>query len=227
MHALTESDGAMGMIARGARRPGSPLASGIEPLTLSELVVSVRPGRELQNLTQASAIEAHPNLALDFERHATAQACAEAALRFLREGGPAPGVFALLRDTLTDLDGGGACAPSLWRFLAGFSDELGWGLALDHCARCGSPEVGTSCSISTEAGGFLCPACARTSHEAPLSSTVAALLRESGSPLAPSRERVPGDAEAVEEILYGHLCRHAGIRPRLDARALLREARTP
>ena len=65
VHALTESDGAMGMMARGARRKGSPLASGVEPLTLSELVVAVKPGRELQNLTQASPLESHPGLALD------------------------------------------------------------------------------------------------------------------------------------------------------------------
>lgn len=227
MHALTETDGAMGMLARGARRPGSPLASGVEPLTLSELVVSVRPGRELQNLTQAAALEPHANLGLDFERHATAQACAEAAARFLREGGPAPGVFTLLRDTLAAVDGGAPCAPALWRFLAGFAEELGWGLALDHCARCGSPEVAASRSISTEAGGFLCRGCARSSHEAPVEAEVAALLRGAGSRSGTLPAWSPRDADTVEDVLYGHLCRHAGIRPRLEARALLREARSP
>lgn len=227
VHALTESEGAMGMLARGARRQGSPLTSGVETLTLSELVVSVKPGRELQNLMHASALESHANLSLDLERQTTAQACAEAVLRFLREGGAAPGIFHLLRDTLTALDAQSDCAPALWRFLSGFADELGWGLAIDHCAQCGSEEVASSRSISTEAGGFLCPSCARRSHGSPVSPVVAELLRSTSHPedVRPTYE--PGDAEAIEDILYGHLCRHAGIHPRLETRTLLKMARQP
>lgn len=229
VHALTESEGTVGMIARGARRQGSALASGVEPLTLSELVVSIRPGRELQNLMHASPLDSHPNLALDFERHATAQACTEAILRFLRESGSAPGVFRLLRDTLAELDRQEECAPSLWRFLSGFADELGWGLALQHCAQCGSEDVAGSRSISTEAGGFLCLSCAGRSHGSPLSSAVAELLRMAGGTRSDADGTAVGlrDAEAVEEILYGHLCRHAGVHPRLEARALLHSARSP
>ena len=217
----------MGMLARGARRKGSPLASAVEPLTLSELVVSVRPGRELQNLMQASPLDSHPNLASDLERHATAQACAEATLRFLRESGAAPGVFHLLRDTLAELDLQHACAPALWRFLGGFADELGWALSLDHCAQCGSEDVAVSRSISAEAGGFLCPACANRSHVGFIPSGIATLLRESRVAFPTNPVFDPRDADAVEGILYDHLCRHAGIHPRLDAHALLRAVRAP
>lgn len=228
VHALTESEGMLGMLARGARRKGSPLASAVEPLTLSELVVSVRPGRELQNLMQASPLDSHPNLALDLERQTTAQACAEATVRFLRESGAAPGVFHLLRDCLADLDArGSATAPVLWRFLEGFADELGWALALDHCAQCGSEEVGASLTISAEAGGFLCSDCARRSHGNPLAPAIASLLRGSRAPHSTSTAYSLQDADSVEEILYGHLRRHAGIHPRLDAYALLRTVRTP
>lgn len=217
----------MGMIARGARRQGSPLASGVEPLTLSELVISVRPGRELQNLMHAAPLDSHPGLPLDFERHATAQACTEAVLRFLRESGSAPGVFQLLRDTLAELDARGECAPVLWRFLSGFAEELGWGLALRHCAQCGSDDVSGSRSISTEAGGFLCPSCAGRSHGSPVSRIVSDLLRSAAGGTGSAGTVDARDAEAVEEILYGHLCRHAGVHPRLEARSLLRAARTP
>lgn len=224
VHALTESDGAMGMMARGARRKGSPLASGVEPLTVSELVVAVKPGRELQNLTQASPLESHPALAKDFERQATALACTEAVVRFVREEGAAPGLFQLLRRTLSDLDAGSPCAPAYWRFLARLADELGWGLALEHCAQCGSEDVSRSRVVSAAAGGFLCPSCARSSHDAPVSELVADVLRGTASP-GPG-EGSPDESDAIEDILYEHLCRHAGVRPRLDARILLRSARS-
>jgi len=214
----------MGMMARGARRRGSPLASGVEPLTLSELVVAVKPGRELQNLTQASPLASHPGLARDFERQATALACAEAVVRFVREDGAAPGLFHLLRATLAELDLGGACAPPYWRFLTGLADELGWGLALEHCAQCGSDDVGRSRVVSAAAGGFLCPACARSSHDHPLSESVTAVLRGASRGNDPPGES--GEASTIEDILYEHLCRHAGVRPRLDARELLRSARS-
>lgn len=224
VHALTESDGAMGMMARGARRKGSPLASGVEPLTLSELVVAVKPGRELQNLTQASPLQSHPRLALDFERQATALACTEAVVRFVREDGAAPGLFHLLCQTLSDLDAGYACPPTYWRFLSGLANELGWGLALEHCAQCGDEDVSRSRVVSAAAGGFLCPSCARSSHDAPLSAMVADVLR--GSVGEQPHDGAPGDADTIEDILYEHLCRHAGVRPRLDARTLLRSARS-
>lgn len=226
VHALTESEGSLGMLARGARRKGSALASGVEPLTLSEIVVSVKPGRELQNLMQASPLESHPALARDLERQTTALACAEATLRFLREGGAAPGVFERLREALGTLERGAPCAPALWRYLAGIADELGWGLALDHCAQCGSEEVGDSLTVSVPAGGFLCRDCARLDHTPRMSPEVARSLRETcASVPPPPRDREPGSAESIEDILYEHLCRHAGIRPRLEARALLREVR--
>ena len=226
VHALTESEGSLGMLARGARRKGSPLASGVEPLTLSEIVVSIKPGRDLQNLMHASPLESHPRLAHDLERQTTALACAEATLRFLREGGAAPGVFGRLREALGTLERGEPCAPALWRYLGGIADELGWGLALDHCAQCGSEDVERSLSVSVSAGGFLCRDCARANHAPSLSPDVALALRETAlqDPPAP-REREAGCADSVEDILYEHLCRHAGIQPRLEARALLRTVR--
>lgn len=215
----------MGIMARGARRAGSALASGVEPLTLSELVVSVKPGRELQNLVQASPLESHPHLNREIERQTTALACAEATLRFVRESGAVPGVFDLLRTSLDDLEAGAACAPALWRYLAGMADELGWGLALDHCAQCGSDDVGDSLAVSAAAGGFLCRACAIASHTPSLSPLVAVLLRQTGSPAPLTFPSDLRDADDIEDILYDHLCRHAGIRPRLEARSLLRTVR--
>lgn len=226
VHALSESEGSLGMLARGARRKGSPLASGVEPLTLSEIVVSIKPGRDLQNLMHASPLESHPRLAHDLERQTTALACAEATLRFLREGGAAPGVFERLREALGSLERGEPCAPALWRYLAGIADELGWGLALDHCAQCGSEDVERSLSVSVSAGGFLCQDCARANHAPSLSIEVARSLRETASRVPPApREREAGCSDSVEDILYEHLCRHAGIQPRLEARALLRTVR--
>ncbi|MCB9496408.1 MAG: DNA repair protein RecO [Fibrobacteria bacterium] len=224
LHTLTEDDGPMGILAKGARRKGSPLASALEPLTVSEMVVSVRPGRELQNLVNASPLSAHEGLSIDLERHATALACSEVALRFLRESGPVPPVFRELSMALDHLHEGRPCRAVHHRFLASFAEELGWGLAMDHCAQCGNPDVLQSHSVSSSAGGVLCPACARASHVDQLPRDTWELLRAAVLDL-PTPGADGGDWDRVEDVLYDHICRHAGGRPRLDALEFLRTAR--
>jgi hypothetical protein len=65
---------------------------------------------------------------------------------------------------------------------------------------------------------------APTASAWPISTMVADVLRGTGS--EDPHDGSPGDADTIEDILYEHLCRHAGVRPRLDARELLRSARS-
>ena len=75
LHAFTADEGAVSLMARGARRPGSPMAGAVEPLGLSEIVVSVKPGRDLQTLSQATAVSQREGLRRDLAATAGAMLC--------------------------------------------------------------------------------------------------------------------------------------------------------
>ncbi len=223
LHAFSAEEGAISLMARGARRTGSPLAGAVEPLGLSEMVISMKPGRDLQTLSQATALEQRDGLRRDLVATAGAMVCAEIVLRLAREPGAHPGVFGILEDALFGFDQGGFCPPILWRFLARFCEEMGWALAVDHCAHCGTEDLAPNPVLSLSFGGFLCRACGTLSHEPHLPVDFAVALRQSraGAQGRWSRQ----ESERIEEIWFEHLFRHSQTRPKLESRPFLSEVR--
>lgn len=223
LHTFSADQGALSLMARGARRPGSPLAGTLEPLALSEMVVSVKPGRDLQTLTQAIPLQQREGLRRDLVATAGAMVCAELVLRLSREPGDHPGIFAALEEALGAFDERGFQAPILWRFLARFCEEMGWALAVDHCARCGEENLPDDPVLSLPHGGFLCRACGPLSHEPHLPPAFARALRE--CPGLATGAWTRREAERIEEIWFEHLFRHSQTRPRLETRQFLSEVR--
>lgn len=223
LHAFTADEGAVSLMARGARRPGSPMAGAVEPLGLSEFVVSVKPGRDLQTLSQATAVSQREGLRRDLAATAGAMLCAEVVLRMAREPGAHPGIFAVLEDALSDFDKRGFRGPILWRFLSRFCEEMGWALAVDHCAHCGTEDLASDPVLSLPYGGFLCRACGTLSHEPHLHPVFAQALRESARGARGDWSRA--DSERVENLWLEHLFRHSQQRPRLESRQFLAEVR--
>jgi DNA repair protein RecO (recombination protein O) len=223
LHAFSADEGAISLMARGARRANSPLAGAVEPLGLSEIVVSMKPGRDLQTLSQAMPIEQRDGLRKDLAATAGAMVCAEIVMRLAREPGAHPGVFAVLEQSLGAFDKHGFHPPILWRFLSRFCEEMGWALAVDHCAHCGTEDLATDPVLSLPHGGFLCRACGTLSHEPHLHPVYAKALRE--SPRGARGEWSRPECERVEEIWFEHLFRHSQTRPKLESRQFLTEVR--
>lgn len=223
LHTFSPDQGALSLMARGARRPGSPLAGTLEPLALSEIVVSIKPGRDLQTLTQAIPLQQREGLRRDLVATAGAMVCAELVLRLAREPGLHTELFATLEDALGSFDRAGFRAPILWRFLARFCDEMGWALAVDHCAQCGIEDLPIDPVLSLPHGGFLCRACGRLSHEPHLPPALALALRD--SPFLAQGEWSRPECERIEEIWFEHLFRHSQTRPKLETRQFLTEVR--
>jgi DNA repair protein RecO (recombination protein O) len=225
LHVFSREEGSMGLMARGARRPKSPLAGALEPLGLSELEVVSKPGRDLQTLSQASALDSRDGLRTDLAASAAAMVCAETVLRLVREPGEHRGVFGTLEDAISRLDAGYAPGP-LWRFLGRFSEEMGWALAVDHCARCGSEEIPHASVLSLAHGGFLCRSCGALSHEPPLEDRIRRALRAaaSGDPFDPE-PWTRAECDAMEDLWFEHLLRHAQAKPRMETRQFLSEVR--
>ena len=226
LHVFSREEGAMGLMARGARRPKSPLAGALEPLGLSELEVMAKPGRDLQTLSQATALDSRDGLRTDLAAGAAAMVCVETVLRLVREPGEHRGVFNALEDAISCLDRSGYGHAPLWRFLGRFSDEMGWAMAVDHCAQCGSEEIPPAPVLSLQQGGFLCRACGTRSHEAPLPERIAGALRSAaGATPFDTEPWSRPECEAMEDLWFEHLLRHAQSRPRLETRQFLSEVR--
>lgn len=226
LHVFSREEGAMGLMARGARRPKSPLAGALEPLGLSELEVAARPGRDLQTLSQASALDSRDGLRSDLAAGAAAMVCAETVLRLAREPGEHGGVFSALEDAISRLDRCGYAPGPLWRFLGRFSEEMGWALAVNHCAQCGSDAIPPSPVLSLPHGGFLCRPCGSRSPDPPLPERIREGIRSaaSGAPFDPE-SWTRAECDSMEDLWFEHLFRHAQTRPRLETRRFLSEVR--
>ncbi|HEX6989777.1 MAG TPA: DNA repair protein RecO, partial [Bacillota bacterium] len=88
-------------VARGARRPRSRLASGIQPFTRA-LYLCWR-GRSLDGISQVEVIEGFAPLRTDLERLAAATYACELIDAITQESDPQPRLFALLVFTLRAL----------------------------------------------------------------------------------------------------------------------------
>ncbi|HXP91291.1 MAG TPA: DNA repair protein RecO [Fibrobacteria bacterium] len=226
LHVFSREQGSVGLMARGARRPKSPFAGALEPLGLSELEVVAKPGRDLQTLSQASALDSRDGLRADLAASAAAMVCAETVLRLVREPGEHPGVFAALEEAISGLDRSGYAPAPLWRFLGRFSEEMGWALAVDHCAQCGSEEIPPTPVLSLPQGGFLCRSCGPRSHEHPLPLRVCGALRAAACGVPFDQEPwTRAECDGLEDLWFEHLLRHAQSRPRLETRQFLSEVR--
>lgn len=93
---LTQDRGRMACMARGARRKGSPLNTGLDTFNRLELTYAWKDSRQVQNLIEVSVIEAYGFLKRDIRRSASAAFVLEAALRASFEHQPVPELYAAL-----------------------------------------------------------------------------------------------------------------------------------
>ncbi len=212
---LTAAHGRVGAVARGARRPRSPLRGLLRPF--QPLLVAWTGRGELHTL--AAAEPAGPPHALSGRTlvsglHLNALACVALA----RED-PHPEVFAAYGEALAALARGGDLGSPLRRFELALLAALGYAPALDR-DHAGRPvEAGSLYHYEPERGAV--PAAEGTAGEGsvPLhGDTLLALAR--GSPLA---GRARAEARALLRLLLEH---HLGARQR-RVRVLLEAVARP
>jgi DNA repair protein RecO (recombination protein O) len=162
VHLFTEAAGALGAIARGARRSNRRFAA-LEPMHLLRVSVELSPARELGTLTEASL--ARPRIGLTSSLRA--MELSGRALRWIRHAAPArtpePALWLEINQLLDSLDGPAAAeqgsallAAAGLRMLA----AAGWALELDRCVRCGKPcPERARVLVDVNAGGVVCRGC--------------------------------------------------------------------
>jgi DNA repair protein RecO (recombination protein O) len=211
---FTRELGRVDAVVKGVRKTTSRWGGRLEPFNVCDLLL--HPGRSLYTVTQAQLVDVFVHLRMDREGLTAAAVVCEAAAGLTPEHEPEERVFALLRNTLRELDKGFAGraveSPLVLGALLKLLFEAGYQPVLDACAACGSS--GRSLGFSAARGGLLCADC--IGEGVPVTPEAVAAMREGMSrPLAELREQ-PGSAAAGEALrdvhqLYAY---HTGSRLR-------------
>jgi DNA repair protein RecO (recombination protein O) len=204
---LTPDHGRVDVLARGCRRPKSPLMTASELFVHGEFVVFR--GGERFTLTGCTVTDTFYPLRLDPYR----LTCGTYMLGLMQAAAqpeqPAHGLYALLLKGLYHITycGDEAALAIVNTFLLLYAAELGYRPRLNHCARCREPLASdTPTWLDGEAGGLCCAKCAQASHY-PISAAQTAWMRDAlrsgfGAPL------VEGDATlftALRRYVEGRL----------------------
>ncbi len=204
-------------VAKGARGPRSKFGAGLEPLSVVDVVLYRKDGRDLDLLSKVDVI--HDWRAADLARVAHAQAALELVDRLVHEAEPEPRLYDLLCTALAAL----ASAPAdrlvsiTLAFQLHAAALLGYAPVLLACAVCGAPPAGR---FAPAKGGVVCARCAEgdglvvaASNEglaqlAALASLPDAGIGEAPGPLVRAGEML----RLVETFLKAHAQRFSGFR---------------
>lgn len=157
----TRQMGRIGVIARGARRPGHVAAAAFQPTNRITCSLYLREGAGLRTITDLELETSYEAIPRDPRVFGLAGYGLELVITQVPEEDPSPRVFRLLERFLSELDRASP-AEAMWVLLAfelRLQKALGYGLGINTCAKCGG-SLGGAIHLSLRAGGVLCAACA-------------------------------------------------------------------
>jgi DNA repair protein RecO (recombination protein O) len=157
---LTEEQGKLTGIAKGAKNSRRRFAGTLEPFVHVRAVFQPRPHSDLVFLHRCELLGALPGFTADLARYAAGSYLLELADRMVlgRESGS--DVYHLLRDALGDIDRDGASDAVLATFELRLLAASGYEPSFAACRGCGRPADGTpTMYLLAERGGFLCRPC--------------------------------------------------------------------
>lgn len=104
---LTPDFGRTALLAKGARRKGSPVAAALDTFNRVDMTFTWKESRQVQNLVETSVISSYGTIKSDIRRSAAAAFVLDVALHASWENHPAPELYdALVKglDAFTDCD---------------------------------------------------------------------------------------------------------------------------
>jgi DNA repair protein RecO (recombination protein O) len=184
---LTEQQGKVTGIAKGAKNSRRRFAGTLEPFVRIRAAFQHRPGTDLVFLLRCELDGAWRAFGRDLDRFAAGTAVLELADRMVHGREPGHELFRLVSEALDLLDRGTACDPLLRAFELHLLAATGYAPMLDQCRGCGHA-IGTDAPtyLAPERGGFLCRPCVRPDERVrPVSpATIREVGRLAGRPLA-------------------------------------------
>ena len=200
---FTRDLGKVSALAKGARRLKSPFASGLDLLSVCDIVLLHKASDALDLLTEAVLVERQDPFRRDLAALYAGYYVSELLHDLTDHHDPHPRLFDSARVTLRHLGDPLLRSRRVLRFELACLRELGHLPALEACVHCGEivETRGESVAFGLATGGVLCPGCRPGQpHVATLSGrTIGALRalsepgdgwREPGLPIASARSTV-------------------------------------
>ena len=209
---ITPEHGIKGAVARGAKRAKSGIGPALEPITHSEIVLSVPASGGMAHVRSADVIEFYSGLKSSLVRVALASALCEFVSRVLPEDEANALAYEHLQTALACIDGADDrdAVNYLWWGVLRIVQDVGYALQVDSCTNCGSSDAKLRW-FSPADGGPICENCTGENLRAWMSDTreaLAWLIAETPEGLASRRipKRVNHDIRAlVEDYLRYHV----------------------
>jgi len=214
---FTRDLGKVSALAKGARRLRSPFASGLDLLSVCDIVLLHKASDALDLLTEAVLVERHEAFRRDLAALYAGYYVAELLHDLTDHHDPHPRLFDAARVTLRHLGDPLLRSRRVLRFELACLRELGHMPALEACVHCGEvvDTEGDSVAFGLATGGVLCPGCRPGQpHVATLSGKTIGTLRRLSEPGDSWREPglAIGSARATMGAVVSHLM---GRRPRM------------
>lgn len=173
---FTYERGKITAIAKGVRKIRSRKAGHLEPFTHVNLFLAQ--GRNLDIITQAETVQAFLGIREDLQRVGLASYIVELLDRFTYEEGQHIGIFRLLEETLTRLEGQTNLATVVHFYEIRLLELIGFRPQLFECIDCGKKIQAQDQFFSPLGGGVACPKCGASRPEAiPVKKDVLRYLR--------------------------------------------------
>jgi DNA repair protein RecO (recombination protein O) len=160
LHLYSKTEGRIGAIAKGARKPKSRFGGRLEPFFRLDLMLHEGRG-DLMTVTSAATVDGYPRLRSSGPALTAGARGCDAVLRLLDAAEPNPPAYNLLCRYLSLLDDAeqprAADLETALSFRLKLALVAGFAPELASCARCGEAEhlVG----FSGAAGGVVCAGC--------------------------------------------------------------------
>ncbi len=198
---LTPEFGKLRALAKGARKIRSRKAGHLERFMRTSLLLAR--GRELDVISQAEVIAAHPRLREDLTRSTLAHYAAELAEAFAPEGEESRALYRLLADTLDRLDAGEELQRAIRYYELHLLDVAGFRPQVEVCVGCGEAlrEERGPYGFDPARGGVLCPRCApRFPAACPLSRRALKAMRFALRSAYPAFQSAPFNPQTLQEL---------------------------
>lgn len=160
---ITESQGKLTGIAKGAKNSRRRFAGTLEPFVHVRVVFRQKPTTDLAFLLRCELLEALRGFTRDLDRFGAGSYVLELTDRMVLGRETGGSVYRLVRATLGLLDDGAlAMDPLLRAFELHLLAASGYGPALDRCRGCDTSTLTAETSyLAVGRGGFVCRVCVR------------------------------------------------------------------
>lgn len=187
---FTETDGAVNVVAKAARRSRKRFGGALQKYFLLEVAWTEEP-RRMPILTSASILVSFWDIVADWDRVRYADYLLELVSSLFPQSGHKTKAFAFLLAGFRSLSGGESPVSVGRKSEAAFLSLGGWGPELSGCFRCGRAESGSFRFVVSE-GRLYCFACSgKGGHPLSLGAVRTWRALQASSPSTVGRVRIP------------------------------------